>query len=152
MGITIGGVRHRKEDSAYIADPTGEYVQNPTYSTCVDRDGDGYIRTSTGLGNVLPWTNEAFNDTNGGVSTAADECIINYMRTAGTNARTVAVDKFNRVYIGGYSNYVHEMYDPAEQRTADDCKRPADHGQPTVAMEGIGASFWVRVPTPTGVS
>lgn len=113
VGITIGGVRHNKTGSSYLPDPFGEYLQNATYSTCVDRDGDGYIRTSTGLGNVLPWTNEAFNDTNGGVSTAADECIINYMRTAGTNARTVAVDKFNRVYIGGYSNYVHEMYDPA---------------------------------------
>ena len=27
-----------------------------------------------------------------------------------------------------------------------------DHGQPTVAIEGIGASRWVRVATPTGVS
>ena len=43
---------------------------------CVDRNGNGTIDTSTGLGDIKPWTNLGGADDNGGVSTAADECII----------------------------------------------------------------------------
>ena len=44
---------------------------------CEDRNGNGSIDTSTGLGNVLSWTN-----TSGarGVATAADECIVHYTK------------------------------------------------------------------------
>jgi hypothetical protein len=74
----------------------------------VDRDGDGLIKTSHGLGNILPWTNAGGADTHGGVTTADDECIINYTRVIGTNTRTVAVDANNDVWTGG-SNQAHEQ-------------------------------------------
>jgi streptogramin lyase len=78
---------------------------------CVDRNGNGVIDTSTGLGDVRSWSNTGAADDNGGVSTADDECIINYVRTAGTNVRTVAVDGTNDVWVGGYGNRVHEKID-----------------------------------------
>jgi streptogramin lyase len=77
----------------------------------VDRDGDGLIKTSRGLGDIRPWTNAAGADTHGGVTTADDECIINYTRVTGTGTRTVAVDANNDVWVGGYSNHAHEKLD-----------------------------------------
>lgn len=78
---------------------------------CEDRNGNGIIETSTGLSDILPWTNSGGADNNGGVSTAADECIIHYVRTSGTNVRTVAVDGANNVWVGGFGNLEHELYD-----------------------------------------
>lgn len=69
---------------------------------CEDRDGDGVIRTSQGLGDVLPWFNEGGVDTAGGVNTAEDECIINYVRVHGVNARHVSITEDNNAWIGGY--------------------------------------------------
>ncbi|MEN8177276.1 MAG: hypothetical protein ABFS39_01480 [Pseudomonadota bacterium] len=78
---------------------------------CVDRNSNGTIETSSGLGNILAWSNTGNADSNGGVSTAVDECIIQYVRTSGTNVRTVAIDSSNNVWVGGYGNRVHELYD-----------------------------------------
>lgn len=78
---------------------------------CVDRNGNGVIDTSTGLSDIKPWNNTGNADSNGGVSTAEDECIIHYVRTSGTYVRTLAVDGSNNVWIGGYGNRVHELYD-----------------------------------------
>lgn len=78
---------------------------------CVDRNGNGVIDTSTGLGDIRPWTNAGGVDSNGGVTTAEDECIIHYVRTAGTNVRSVAVDASNNVWVGGYGNRTFELYD-----------------------------------------
>ena len=50
-------------------------------------------------------------DADGGVSTATDECLINYVRTFGTNARTVAIDKNNNLWVGGLGNQWHEEID-----------------------------------------
>jgi RHS repeat-associated protein/uncharacterized repeat protein (TIGR01451 family) len=68
---------------------------------CVDRNGNGLIDTSTGLGNIRVWPNSSGVDSNGGVETAADECIINYVRTDGVNIRQVSVDADNHVWVGG---------------------------------------------------
>jgi streptogramin lyase len=109
IGVISGGTR---VDADGTPNPTGGYLDGPfSYSTCVDRDGDGLIRTSTGLGDILPWTNAGGVDNDGGVDTADDECIINYTRTAGTNARTVAVDENNDVWVGGWGNRVHQKLD-----------------------------------------
>jgi streptogramin lyase len=79
---------------------------------CVDRNGNGVIDTSTGLGDVKPWPNPGGVDDNGGVSSAEDECIINYVRVNGTKVRTVAVDPAtNDVWVGGYTNRVHDLID-----------------------------------------
>ena len=78
---------------------------------CVDRNGNGVIDTSKGLGDVRAWSNSGNADGSGGVSTAADECIIDYVRVNGTLVRTVAVDRNNNVWIGGYGNRVHDLLD-----------------------------------------
>jgi len=80
---------------------------------CDDRNGNGTIETSSGLGDIKPWSNTGNADDNGGVSTALDECIIHYVRTAGTNVRTVAIDGSNNVWVGGLGNRVHELYNGA---------------------------------------
>jgi len=128
IGLVVGGTRGRKNaDGSFTPDPGGEYLKPPFYyNTCVDRDGDGLIRTSRGRGHVLPWSNmiivgftnvDTLGDrTNSagiflrGVSTAEDEAIINYVRTEGTMARTLAVDANNDLWVGGYYNGWHEKY------------------------------------------
>jgi YVTN family beta-propeller protein len=72
--------------------------------------------TSTGVWNgssfnVLAWSNAGNADTAGGTSTAADSANLLYVRTAGTNARTIAVDKNNDVWVGGYGDKEHQLYD-----------------------------------------
>lgn len=74
---------------------------------CVDRNGNGVIDTSTGFGDIRPWPNPGGVDNNGGVSSAQDECIINYTRVIATNTRTVAIDANNDVWVGG-ANTAHE--------------------------------------------
>jgi streptogramin lyase len=108
VGLPIGGTRGNVSDTGFDPHPAGQYLQPPfQYNTCVDRDGDGLIRTSRALGNVLPWTNEGGTDSNGGVLTANDECIINYTRVNGIATRTVAVDQNNDIWTGGINN-AHE--------------------------------------------
>lgn len=109
IGVVIGGERCNADGTL---NPTGEYLKPPfQYCTAVDRNGDGLIRTSRGLGDKLAWSNAGGVDTDGGVETAEDECIILYVRTLGTNVQTVAVDANNDVWIGGYGNRVHEHLD-----------------------------------------
>ena len=82
-----------------MAIPTwqGGYLAPPfAYNTCLDRDSDGLLRTSSALGDILAWTNDAGADTEGGVTTAEDECIINYVRVAPSLTRTIAIDGAER--------------------------------------------------------
>jgi hypothetical protein len=105
VGVISGGTRSNADGSA---DPAGDYLKGPFgYNTCIDRNGDGLIATSRGLGDIRPWTNAGGADNNGGVTTAADECLINYSRVNGSNTRTVAVDANNDVWTGG-SDSDHE--------------------------------------------
>lgn len=115
IGIVLGGTRGTRDaNGVFQPDPSGEYLRPPfLYSTCADRDGDGLIRTSRGLGNILPWTNAGSADQHGGVTTAQDECVINYTRIVGTRARTVAIDANNDVWTGGLDNLAHEKLDGA---------------------------------------
>ena len=109
IGLVQGGTRADADGT-----PNPGAVPRPPYAydTCADRDGDGLLKTSTGLGNILPWTNSGGADSNGGVSTADDECVINYARVNGTNTRTVAADASNNVWTGG-ANTAHEKIDGA---------------------------------------
>lgn len=111
VGVVVGGTR---ADADGTPNPSGQFLDPPfQYSTCVDRDGDGLIKTSTGLGNILSWGNAGGADSHGGVSTAEDECIINYTRVAGANTRTVAIDANNDVWVGGLGDLDHEKLDGA---------------------------------------
>jgi YVTN family beta-propeller protein len=72
---------------------------------CVDRNANGIIDTSTGLGDILPWPD--VTDGAGGatalVEDAADECILIFQRTPDADAvRHVSVDASNDVWVGGY--------------------------------------------------
>ena len=109
VGLIIGGTR---ADADGTPNPIGQYLKPPfQYSTCVDRDSNGVIKTSRELSNILPWSNAGDADADGGVSTADDECIVNYSRVKGTNTRTVAVDANNDLWVGGIGNLYHEKLD-----------------------------------------
>jgi DNA-binding beta-propeller fold protein YncE len=103
IGVVIGGDRVNADGAP---NPDGDYLAPPfEYSTCVDRDGDGLIKTSRGQGDVGPWPD--ITDGQGGidgiVEDADDECILIYQRLpeAG-NAHHVSVDGNNNVWVGGY--------------------------------------------------
>ncbi|BCR06062.1 hypothetical protein DESUT3_31310 [Desulfuromonas versatilis] len=105
VGLVIGGTRVNSDGSI---NPTGQFLKPPfQYNTCIDRNSDGLIKTSRAADNRLSWNNTGGADTHGGVTTAEDECIINYTRVAATNTRTVAIDANNDVWVGG-ANTIHE--------------------------------------------
>jgi len=115
----------------YFTSPNG-MGRNPSRTT-VDLDGNVWVGnrneasggrgsvtkisanptgpTSSGLGNVLPWTNSGGADTLGGTSTAADSAILQYVRTPGTNVRTMAIDANNDLWTGGWGNHAHQLID-----------------------------------------
>lgn len=123
VGLVLGGTR---VDALGNPDATGDYLMGPfEYCSCEDRDGDGLIKTSrgyprtTGLPNadyantILPWPNTAGADSDGGVSTAEDECITAYYRTVPTVVRHVSIDANNDVWVGGTGNRRFEHIDGA---------------------------------------
>lgn len=72
---------------------------------CVDRNGNGVIDTSTGLGDIRDWPDvtDGVGGTDGLVEDALDECILIFQRTPDAEAvRHVSVDPNNDVWIGGY--------------------------------------------------
>lgn len=126
IGLVVGGTRGNKNpDGSFTPDPTGEYLQPPfSYSTAVDRDGDGLIRTSRGLGHILAWpdvtdgvggTDNAADDAR--VEDALDECILVYQRTPDAlQVRHVSVDANNDVWIGGYL-FSQDMFHKLDETT-----------------------------------
>ena len=77
-----------------------------TYSTAVDRDEDGLIKTSRGLGDILAWVNGTDGDGGGAaggpatVEDADDELVLVYQRVSGENIRQVSVDENNNIWTG----------------------------------------------------
>lgn len=94
-----------KDGSLWVANRDGNsvtkigLVENGQY-----QKGEDGINTSTGLGDVKAWSNAGSADTNGGVSTAADDCILQYVKTSSTGTRHVSVDKDNNVWVSGTGN------------------------------------------------
>ncbi|MEW6251872.1 MAG: right-handed parallel beta-helix repeat-containing protein, partial [Planctomycetota bacterium] len=104
IGVVVGGTRCNADGSP---NAEGQYLKPPfLYSTCQDRDGDGLIRTSRGLGNILPWTGP--RDPDPGVATADDECICKYTRVGNTHweaqMRHVSVTRDNHVWVGSHAD------------------------------------------------
>ena len=114
VGFVNGGTRHIKDVAGnFIPNPNGEYVIGGTPSpSVIDRDGDGAIRTSTGLGNTLQWdfANTGINDA-GDVSLANDECITNFVRTQSSRNRALALDSNNDLWVGGTGNNIYQHID-----------------------------------------
>jgi streptogramin lyase len=109
VGLLIGGTRCNADGTN---DPNGQYLKPPfEYNTCQDRNADGLIKTSRGVGDVLPWPNTGGADNNGGVSTAEDECVCQYTRVSGTAARHISVNSQNDVWVGGYGNKSFDLLD-----------------------------------------
>jgi len=118
IGIIVGGTRCNADGSP---NPDGDYVWlDPgklTYSTCIDRDGDGLIRTSKGLGDILDWPDitDGAGGADGIVQDAVDECILVYQRLPDAPApRHVSVDKGQAdgdgdVWIAGHP-YEQKMF------------------------------------------
>jgi len=115
IGIVTGGTRYARTGPSggpytYTPSGTGEFLQGPfTYvsPSVVDRDGDGYIRTSYGLPNasILDWDAAATggNDA-GGVSLADDEVVVNFTRVVCSGTRGLAIDCENDLWVGGTGN------------------------------------------------
>ncbi|MDQ3803119.1 MAG: hypothetical protein M3416_04620, partial [Acidobacteriota bacterium] len=78
---------------------------------CVDRNGNGVIDTSKGFGDIRPWTNAGGVDTDGGVETAQDECIINYTRVRSSGTRHVSVNALNDVWVSGTGGERFDLID-----------------------------------------
>jgi len=89
---------------------------------CQDRNGNGVIDTSHGLGDIKAWPNNGGSDALGLTMSAADECITYYVRTNSDNTRHVSVDQDNNVWVGGFRNAGdtaewHSGYDLIEAET-----------------------------------
>lgn len=78
---------------------------------CRDRNTNGVIDTSTGYGDVRTWSNAGGADTNGGVTTAADECIVHYTRVNSSGTRHVSVDANNDVWVSGTGGQRFDLLD-----------------------------------------
>ena len=106
IGIVLGGTRGDKIGGSFVPNPNGEYLQPPfVYNTAVDRDGDGLIRTSRGLGNILDWPDvtDGLGGANGLVEDADDEAILIYQRlNDAVNTRHISVDSQNNVWVAGF--------------------------------------------------
>jgi len=66
---------------------------------CEDRNGNGVIDTSTGLGDVKSWTDASGSR---GVATAVDECIVHYTRVNSVGTRHLSIDANNDVWVSGW--------------------------------------------------
>ena len=98
----VGGTRCNSDGTP---NPVGQYLAPPfLYNTCVDRDSDGLIKTSNGLGNILSWPDitDGAGGATGVVEDAEDEAILIYQRVNGNNVRHVSVDADNNVWAGGH--------------------------------------------------
>jgi len=105
FGLVVGGTR---VDAKGVPDPTGEYLMGPfDCNTCFDRDGDGLIRTSMGLGDVLAWPDitDGLGGANGLVEDAIDECALIFQRTNPERIRHLALDSGDNLWAGGYPTF-----------------------------------------------
>ena len=102
------------DGSVWVGNRGGQSVTHvglPELNQCVDRNGNGFIDTSVGLGNILLWPNADGSDTNGGVTTAQDECILHHVRTSSSGTRHISVTKDNDIWVSGTGNRVFNLID-----------------------------------------
>jgi len=105
---------------------------------CEDRNGNGRIDTSTGLGDVRPWTNAGDADRLGGVSTAEDECITVFQTVHSRGVRHVSLDASGGIWVSGTVDTHFDLLDP-------------DTGEILETHEGVGCGGYGGVVDQTGV-
>lgn len=95
---------------------------------CQDRNGNGMIETSRGKGDIKPWTNLGGVDTNGGVATAHDECILHYVRVAAGGTRHLSVNRDNDLWVSGTAWWTGGQFDLIDGRTGEIKRRERSVG------------------------
>ncbi|KAG7372703.1 SMP-30/gluconolaconase/LRE-like domain containing protein [Nitzschia inconspicua] len=65
---------------------------------CEDRNNNGVIDTSTGLGDIKQWTDLTGTRS---VGTAEDECIVSYTLVSSSGTRHVSVNQDNDIWVSG---------------------------------------------------
>jgi RHS repeat-associated protein len=78
---------------------------------CVDRNNNGVIDTSTGFNDIRAWTNANGANTNGGVTTSQDECVLHYTKVNSSGTRHVSVTKDNDIWVSGTSGQRFDLID-----------------------------------------
>jgi len=103
-----------KNGSVWVSNRAGNSVTRiclPESGLWIDKNNNGKCDTSTNYGDIKPWSNTNWSDSNGGVTTAEDECIINYVKVSSSGTRHVSVDKNNDVWVSGTGNRVFNLLD-----------------------------------------
>lgn len=93
------------DGSAWVGnrkDASVAHIGLPELGQCVDRNGNGGIDTSIGYGDVLSWSDAGGVDSDGGVETAQDECILHYVKVAAERVRHLSVDAENNLWVSGF--------------------------------------------------
>ena len=104
------------DGSVWVAnrdDSSVTHIGLPELSQCIDKNGNGVIDTSAGYGDVLPWPNPGRVDSNGGTSSAEDECVLHYTPTTSVGTRHVSVTRDNDVWVSGIGSREFDLIDGA---------------------------------------
>lgn len=95
-----------KDGSVWVADfVVGSVVHIGLVENgqCHDRNGNGMIDTSTGLGVILSWSVDEADQGNPNLALhATDECIIHYLIVNSESPDHVSVNDDNDVWVGGW--------------------------------------------------
>ncbi|MHB1458704.1 MAG: InlB B-repeat-containing protein, partial [Armatimonadota bacterium] len=105
--------------SSLVTPPVDRYMGSVTYigspdTIWIDRNGNGVCDTSTGYGDIKPWTNPDGMNTLGGSKmnlSAEDECIIHFVRVNSHGARHVSVNAENDVWVSGTGGRHFDLID-----------------------------------------
>ncbi len=107
---------------------------------CVDRNGNGTIETSTGLGDVRAWPGSD-------ASTAEDECILKYVLVSAWGTRHLSVTAENNVWVSGYASSNSGVFDLVDGATGTILRTegPVGYGGYGGLIDGNGV-IWSSQP------
>ncbi len=91
---------------------------------CIDRNGNGVIDTSTGLGDVRPWSPAGFSDPETGLVGPEDECILHHVPVESRGVRHVSVNLDGDVWVSGTSNNHFDLLDGLSGEVLSSQKAP----------------------------
>jgi hypothetical protein len=94
---------------------------------CIDCNGNGVIETSNGYGNVLGWPNGGGVDTQGGVTTTLDECILHYVKVAPSIPRHVSVDADGNIWVSGWGGSNQSLFQLLDGQTGEILRTDGRH-------------------------